>query len=118
MILWKARENPIVISMRTILVLTCLLFGIQARPCGAQYGWPPPGYDLRTWTNCNGCHYRRLCEIIHDHRCRCCCQCKANNTCPVSCQHTSADPAHLPASLGAPQMNPPQSGPVANSHPR
>jgi hypothetical protein len=108
MILWKAGENPIVIAMRTILILTCLLFGIQARPCGAQYGWPPPGYDLRTWTNCNGCHYRRLCEIIHDHRCRCCCQCRAKNTCP-------ANPANLPSLPRAVQTNSPQSG---NSHPR
>ena len=117
MILWKTGESPILISMRTILIFTSLLVMIQVRPCAAEYGWPPPGYDLRTWCNCQGCHYRRLCEIIHDRRCRCCCQ--EHPICPVGVEQKRASSTQLLPPAGSQpvvNMHPQPSGPVPTSY--
>src|SRR6516165_28826 len=61
MIIWLAGDEPIFIAMRNILIITSPLFLAQAKPCRAEYGWPPLPYAVTPWWDSHGRHARRLC---------------------------------------------------------
>src|SRR5262249_42729933 len=58
--------------MKPIVTITLglLLAAGIARPCAAQWGWPPPGYSTSTRCAADGSHYRGLREVWRDWRCR------------------------------------------------
>jgi hypothetical protein len=54
----------------TVLVVTMATWLTTLSGARAQWGWPPPGYSVTGVRACDGYHYRGLCEVLRDRRCR------------------------------------------------